>query len=31
VEVFYALQTEKASFALIEEKERIFGIDNLGG
>ena len=31
VEVFYAPQTEKASFTLIKEKERIFGIDNLGG
>ncbi len=31
VEIFYASQTGKASFALIEENERIFGIDNLGG
>lgn len=31
VEVFYAPQTAKVSFTLINDKERIFGIDNLGG
>lgn len=31
VEIFYAPQTSKASFSLIEGEERVFGIDNLGG
>ncbi|MFB6290333.1 MAG: hypothetical protein ABEJ25_01210 [Candidatus Bipolaricaulia bacterium] len=31
LEVFYAPQTDKVSFTLIDDGKRIFGIDNLGG
>ena len=31
VEVFYAPQTSRTSFAMINDEKRIFGIDNLGG
>lgn len=31
IDIFYAVRTEKVSFTVIQQGERIFGIDNLGG
>lgn len=31
IDVFYSVRTQRIDFALIKERERIFGIDNLGG
>jgi len=29
IDIFYAVRTEKVSFAVVQKGERIFGIDNL--
>lgn len=31
IDIFYAIRTQKISFAVVQERERLFGIDNLGG
>lgn len=31
IDVFYAVRTQKISFALVQKGKRIFGIDNLDG
>ncbi|MCK4598787.1 ribbon-helix-helix domain-containing protein [Candidatus Bipolaricaulota bacterium] len=31
IDVFYSARTQRIDFALIEETERIFGVDNLNG
>jgi hypothetical protein len=31
VDIFYAVRTQKVSFAVVQKGKRIFGIDNLGG
>ncbi len=30
IDIFYAIRTEKVSFAVVQKGERVFGIDNLG-
>ena len=30
IDIFYAIRTEKISFAVVQKGERVFGIDNLG-
>ncbi len=30
LDIFYAIRTEKISFAVVQKGERVFGIDNLG-
>ncbi len=30
IDIFYAVRTEKVSFAVVQKGKRVFGIDNLG-